>query len=124
MIFGFGREGSSLKQIEYIPFKTIFGYMFFQYGFYNFFINIVCNIVLFIPYGLLGFVFPRLVSIKLNLIYFLFPLLIIEFIQYISGRGTADIDDVILNSLGVVIGNLLYNSKYIQAIVVGVSKAK
>jgi len=33
---------------------------------------------------------------------------IIESIQYISGRGVADVDDVFLNTLGMLIGFFLF----------------
>lgn len=115
MLFGFGRMTDDFKQIQPIPFKTIGDFIFLQNGFYHFFINIICNIVLFIPFGFLGLIFPKLQSLKWNLIYFWIGLILMEFLQYITGRGIADVDDFILNSIGVILGNFLMRSKFFQA---------
>lgn len=114
MLFGFGRMADDFKQIQLIPFKTIGDFIFLQNGFYHFFINIICNIVLFIPFGFLGLIFPKLQSLRWNLVYFWIGLTLMEILQYITGRGTADIDDFILNSIGVILGNFLMRSKFFQ----------
>lgn len=115
MLFGFGRKADDFKQIQLIPFKTIGDFIFLQNGFHHFFINIICNIVLFIPFGFLGLIFPKLQSLKWNLIYFWMGLFLMEFLQYTTGRGMADIDDFFLNSIGVLLGNFLLKSKFFQA---------
>ena len=115
MLFGFGRKADDFKQIQLIPFKTIGDFIFLQNGFHHFFINIICNIVLFIPFGFLGLISPKLQSLKWNLIYFWLGLTLMEFLQYTTGRGMADIDDFFLNSIGVLLGNFLLKSKFFQA---------
>ena len=70
--------------------------------------GIVLNIALFIPFGwFLEATYLR----KNNLFVFLQPVLlsvIIEFVQYYTGRGTADIDDVISNSMGGASGVVFF----------------
>jgi glycopeptide antibiotics resistance protein len=71
--------------------------------------NIIGNIILFIPLGiLLPLISNKFHSLKkMTVIAFLFSLFI-EFIQFISFHfgiyRTADIDDIILNILGAVLG--------------------
>lgn len=114
MLFGFGRKADDFKQKQLIPFKTMGEFVFLQNGFNHFFINIICNIILFIPFGFFGTIFSRFRYLKWNLIFFWIALFIIEFLQYFTGKGTADVDDFILNSKGVVLGNYLLNSKFFQ----------
>lgn len=108
MFLGFGRTTNSEKTIQLVPFSTIFK-MFSQINdFKRFAINILGNVLLFIPYGFLGILFEKLKNPK-----FLFPIFIlaisfVEFLQFITKRGFAEIDDVILNSMGVAIGFGIY----------------
>lgn len=65
------------------------------------------NVIIFIPFGFLGWVFPRLNDLK-NLIFtFLSAILIIEALQYFTRMGICEVDDVILNTLGVYLGWLM-----------------
>ncbi|QGS69057.1 VanZ family protein [Oceanobacillus sp. 143] len=69
------------------------------------FYNLAANIGLFVPYGLV-IMMNRLKKIM----QFLLPLLfisMIELFQYITRRGSMDIDDLILNMFGVYVGYLL-----------------
>lgn len=97
-------------QIKYTPFKTIFYYCteVIKYDKKEFVENIFGNIILFIPYGFLGILFPKLKQFKWLIGAFFVVINIIEFSQYYLRRGFADIDDVILNSLGVIIGYFIY----------------
>mgnify|MGYP002624252111 CR=1 FL=1 len=99
-----------MQMVNIVPFKTIFGY--FQ-RLVNHRINtdivvrnLFVNLVLFLP---MGMAIPVLCENKINkfwkfLILIILMTFIIEIIQFISMRGTADIDDVILNSIGGCIG--------------------
>lgn len=89
---------------NFIPFKEIFRY---QIGSRLFIKNIIGNILLFLPYGY--FTADYLKSKKVGIIVFLTMLLsiTIEFVQFNIGR-TFDIDDVILNTTGGVLGYYLY----------------
>ncbi len=108
LFFGFGRTSNVEKTVQLIPFTTIYKMFTQVYDFKYFSINIIGNIVVFIPFGFLGIVFEKLKKAK-----FLFPIFILgistlEFLQFITRRGYAEIDDVILNTMGVAIGFWVY----------------
>ena len=89
---------------NYIPFKEIFRY---EVGSSLFVKNIIGNVLLFLPYGY--FASEYIKSKKLAAPCFLTFIVsfTIEVVQYNIGR-TFDIDDVILNTLGGLLGYLLY----------------
>lgn len=89
---------------NYIPFKEIFRY---EVGSSLFVKNIIGNVLLFLPYGY--FASEYIKSKKAWSICLLTTLvtITIEFVQLNIGR-TFDIDDVILNTLGGLLGYLLY----------------
>ncbi|ASK30512.1 teicoplanin resistance protein VanZ [Chryseobacterium sp. T16E-39] len=65
------------------------------------------NVVMFVPFGFLGWVFPKLSSLK-NLVFtFLSAIIIVEALQYFTRMGICEVDDVILNTLGVCLGWLM-----------------
>lgn len=74
--------------------------------------EIVENIALFVPFGYMAMsLFSMLNVRKSGVLTVLLAMLFsigIELLQYYSGRGTAEIDDVLNNTLGAVIGILLY----------------
>lgn len=67
-------------------------------------INIIGNIVMFAPFGFLGWILPKYNDFKTLLIAFLSILVAIEALQYFTRMGVFDIDDIILNSVGVYLG--------------------
>lgn len=74
------------------------------------FLNIVGNIILFIPFG---FLLSEIKNIN-NIIKFIISLIIIiilEFIQYITKKGVFDYIDIILNYIGIIIGFSLHIGK-------------
>lgn len=78
----------------------------FQYGSYVL-KQVLLNIVLFIPFGLLiGALKKPFIQITLSA--FLISIMI-ETLQYFNGRFT-DIDDILSNTLGAIIGYLIYAS--------------
>lgn len=108
LFFGFGRTSNVEKTVQLIPLTTIYKIFTQVDDFKHFSINIIGNIVVFIPFGVLGIVFEKLKKAK-----FLFPIFILgistlEFLQFITKRGYAEIDDVILNTMGVAIGFWVY----------------
>lgn len=109
MFYASGREPSEISYIQHQPFITI-QHFFNDNNIDNqaFIVNIFGNIFLFSPFGWLGLCikkFNRFVPITL---FFLIGISIIESIQYMSGRGVADIDDVFLNTIGMLIGFVLF----------------
>jgi len=111
LYFGVARDfPDSPFKINYSPFQTIIEYVttVLPYRPGEFSQNILGNIILFIPYGFLGVLYPKLNHFKWLLLVFFITINIIEFSQYYFNRGFADIDDVILNTFGVTIGFLIY----------------
>jgi glycopeptide antibiotics resistance protein len=78
--------------------------------------EMISNFVVFIPFGLLlGTTFKK-ATFWLKFAYILVFSLAVEMIQYIFAIGVTDVTDVIMNSLGGLLGLLLYNfgSKYMN----------
>lgn len=107
LMLNFG--GTQSGEGNLIPFKTIIPYVTGKMGLLIGGINIAGNIVLLIPIGLLmPFVFHRLNTKKSFIIALVFCLLI-EGFQAILKIGIFDIDDVILNVLGFMMGYWSYS---------------
>ena len=65
------------------------------------FINVCGNILMFMPFGFLGIVFPKLNDFRTLIINFISAIVVVESLQYITRLGVFDIDDIILNTLGL-----------------------
>jgi glycopeptide antibiotics resistance protein len=70
--------------------------------------NLVGNIVIFIPLGTYLLLFKKDKRVSTNLLFIFIVSLCVEIIQGIFNLGTSDIDDIILNCLGGLIGILAY----------------
>lgn len=106
------KENKTVNVVLYVVFLIIFLFFRksktgFNFTFYLFdwiskifknkviFINIIGNIILFIPFGI----------IMKNKIYYAFLIVIfIEVFQVILNRGLFDIVDIVLNYIGIIIG--------------------
>lgn len=97
-------QDSNYGVSNYVPFKEIFRYSF---GSHKFFKNILGNIMLFIPYGFLSSYLLKNKKLSVTFILSLIASITIEVVQYHIGR-VFDIDDIILNVLGGIIGGLLF----------------
>lgn len=95
---------------NFIPFRTIFSYLERAYNStINTSIvisNLLGNFVMFVP---MGMALPVLFSEKFNklwkiIVFIIFLVMIIEITQFITFTGSADIDDILLNSIGAMIG--------------------
>lgn len=78
-------------------------------------LNFAGNVIAFIPFG---YLLPKIVKKKLGLFYtvlfsFEFSLLV-ELTQLISRTGSFDVDDLILNTLGGLIGYILYYGRFVS----------
>ena len=93
---------------NFIPFKEIMRYEITDPLFIR---NIIGNIALFVPFGYIVADVLRIICKKTNfficVIYVLLTSLSIEVIQYFIGR-TFDIDDIILNFVGGIIGYIVF----------------
>jgi glycopeptide antibiotics resistance protein len=98
------------RSINLIPFYSIKEYIFsssvtikkFAFG------NVAGNIVIFIPLGTFLLLFKKDKRVLINLLLIFIVSLFVESVQGILGIGASDIDDIILNCLGGLIGILAY----------------
>ncbi|GEP67172.1 hypothetical protein CBE01nite_49400 [Clostridium beijerinckii] len=98
------------RSINLIPFYSIKEYLFsssasikkFAFG------NVGGNIAIFIPLGAYLLLFKNNKRVITNLLFVFIVSLFVEIIQGIFGIGASDIDDIILNCLGGLIGILGY----------------
>ena len=104
--FRFSGEG---LRFNFIPFKTITAYLG-GVGDDNvdvWFFNLFGNILAFMPMGfLLPLIFRKVKSAGALVINVFIISSVLEIIQLVTKLGTADIDDVILNTLGGFLGYL------------------
>lgn len=108
-INGFGIVKNGIHNTNLVPFKVLFDTYneVFVNGYINYFIiNFLGNIILFIPFGIF---IPTLwnVSSKRVIIIGFCISFFIEVCQLFLTRGT-DIDDLLLNTIGVSLGLLIY----------------
>jgi glycopeptide antibiotics resistance protein len=98
--FGGAQDGAA----NFLPFKTILFYLLGAKGSVIGFINLVGNIALLVPVGFLfSFVYQN-VTWKKSLIVAVTAGFAIEGMQAVLRVGIFDIDDVLLNALGVMLG--------------------
>jgi glycopeptide antibiotics resistance protein len=104
----YGREFVH-RSINIIPFKTINQFLTSSYNQNIVVTNILGNILAFMPMGfLLPLVFKKLDNFKKVLLFVLIGTVSIEVLQYITGAGATDIDDVILNAVGGILGYIIF----------------
>lgn len=107
------QNGVSFKRLtpQMIPFKNIIFYVKRMQVWHDWFgLNLACNVLMFIPYGILLPVIKKNHDklIRTVLLSGCIFSICIEIFQYITGFGLCDIDDVIMNTLGVGIGFTIY----------------
>ncbi|WP_312993270.1 VanZ family protein [Chryseobacterium flavum] len=73
---------------------------------------ILGNIIMFIPFGFLGWILPGFKDLKTLLIAFVSSIVTVEALQYFTRMGILEVDDILLNTLGVYVGWLL--SRWIE----------
>ena len=109
-----------LETSNFIPFATIIGYVSGMVS--NdintsiVIINLVTNLLLFAP---MGFFIPMLFQDKIKntkqfLIIIIILTFLVEIIQFITYRGSTDIDDIILNTIGASIVYMLMKTKAVK----------
>lgn len=87
-----------------VPFTEILRY---KVGTTNFYINVIGNIVVFIPFGYFISRYIKPKKILPILIVSVISSATVEFVQLCIGRSF-DVDDIILNAVGALIGFLFY----------------
>ncbi|GFZ30006.1 membrane protein, VanZ family [Clostridium zeae] len=106
----FNNQRNSERSINLIPFYSIKEYIFSNSATIKRFAfsNVVGNIVIFMPLGTYLLLFKKNKKVINNLFFIFIVSLFIEIIQGILGIGASDIDDIILNCLGGLVGILGY----------------
>ena len=90
--------------INLVPFREIFRY---EIGSYKFTKNVIGNILLFVPFGYFSAYYLNSRKLKTTVVVTLIVTTGAEIIQYYIGR-VFDIDDIILNLIGGILGYLLF----------------
>ena len=114
-IDGLSYQQMLLENINLKPFYTIDNYLniivYYPDSFYfkHCIINLVGNVILFIP---AGFLIPRVFKSMRKFFPFLLTcvlsIMFIELVQLFALLGSFDIDDIILNLSGILIGYILF----------------
>ncbi len=109
----YGR-GNGLRGINIVPFSTIVQYLTRHMGTRNIIVNLAGNIAAFMPMGfLLPLAFKSMKKFSRVIAASIFATVLIEVVQYLTGSGISDIDDIFLNVLGGISGYLLYKALFI-----------
>lgn len=105
MFYASGREPSDISYLQPEPFITITHFLNSKnIDQLDFAINIFGNVFLFSPFGWLGLCVAKFNRLNTITIFFILSITLIESLQYLTGRGVADIDDIFLNTFGMLIG--------------------
>ena len=107
MFLGFGREQHEANIVRLLPLVSTILFVQNTTSWESIIINLFGNIIMFIPFGFLGWLNAKYFSFKKLIVDFLSVLIIVEALQYLTRLGVFDIDDLALNSLGVWIGFLM-----------------
>lgn len=119
LLFGQRMEGESLRisfgntreNVNFVPFETVRLYVrLLRNGaskqlLRHAVINLVGNVVMFVPLGwLLPVVWEKLRAFFKTLLLSAFLICTVEAVQYFTALGSCDVDDLILNLVGVTFG--------------------
>ncbi len=117
MFIGFGREIHTGGPLQYnlIPLRTVSLYFDMNNGLslISRFVNLLGNVVVFIPFGILiPLAKTRPISWKRISLYAVPCILLLEFLQMLLHVGSFDIDDLLLNMLGIWTGYCMFRIGY------------
>ncbi|MBU8917657.1 VanZ family protein [Bacillus sp. FJAT-29953] len=96
------------NQINYIPLKTITSFFVGHGNFLVAFYNLTANVLQFLPFGVTALMLYNDLSKSRLFLISTVVILLIETAQYFSKRGSMDIDDLLLNLVGVGFGYFVY----------------
>ncbi len=104
------RPLGSEHSLNLIPFATISNYVFSPSAVVKRFavVNVIGNIVAFVPLGAFLPLVGRRTGIWANLLVVACASVAVEIVQGVFGLGASDVDDVLLNTLGGLIGILFF----------------
>ena len=98
------QDDVSWSSNNFIPFKEILRYHITSRLFIK---NVLGNMLMFLPFGFFTSYFLKVEKIHLPLILTLIASISIEIVQMIIGR-VFDVDDILLNIIGGILGYLMY----------------
>ena len=118
----YGRIRYDSPQSNLVPFQEIHRYLSqFREITFLAIINVIGNTLIFVPFGALLFIFSKkLAKFHNTVLLSLLLSLAIETTQYFTRVGVFDVDDIMLNTLGGIIGWIIY--KIVYGIYKGVSR--
>lgn len=116
MFFASGRTEFTIGFLQLNPFQTIQHFLIDDFQLEGSIINLIGNVFVFSPFGFLGLKFKTLNNIGILTPFFMLSIILIEFLQYTTARGTADIDDLFLNTIGMMLGFYTYISLKVRFI--------
>ena len=105
------------RRANFVPFGTIRRYikLLSSGGSSIAYLNLIGNIILFIPMAVyLPWFVKGLRKFWKDVLAALAIIILIEIVEYITGRGSLDVDDVILNLLGAIIGYGIWKIPFIK----------
>ncbi|SIO04291.1 VanZ family protein [Chryseobacterium scophthalmum] len=109
MFFGMGRLQYEDNIVRIKPIVSTIWFIHETISWLDIIRIVLGNVVMFIPFGFLGWIFPQLKNLKSLIITFVSAIVIVEALQYFSRLGVFDVDDVLLNTFGVFLGFLIRN---------------
>ena len=109
MFFGMGRTQMEDNLLTIEPIFSTINFIKGCISWKDIIIIVVGNVVMFIPFGFLGWIFPKLRELKSLLFTFISAITIVEVTQYFTRMGIFEVDDIILNTFGVFLGFLIRN---------------
>ncbi|MCE3076776.1 VanZ family protein [Chryseobacterium gwangjuense] len=107
MFFGMGRTQMEDNLLTFEPIFSTINFIKGCISWKDIVMIVVGNVVMFIPFGFLGWIFPKLKELKSLLFAFISAITIVEAIQYFTRMGIFEVDDIILNTFGVFLGFLM-----------------
>jgi glycopeptide antibiotics resistance protein len=105
------RSYSGARRYNLYPFKTVMEFISndAKYNLQVIFINLIANIIAFIPLGFfISLLFRKSRKLINTALFCVFIIICIEIGQFILKVGVLDIDDIILNTAGCVLGFMIY----------------
>jgi glycopeptide antibiotics resistance protein len=107
MFLGMGRSQYEDNVIRMQPVWSTIGFIKDTILWKDIIMIVLGNVIMFIPFGFLGWLFPKLNNLKNLLFSFLSAITIVEALQYFTRMGIFEMDDIILNTFGVYLGWLV-----------------
>ncbi|WP_344824377.1 VanZ family protein [Chryseobacterium ginsenosidimutans] len=107
MFFGMGRTQFDDNLLTMEPIISTINFIKGCISWKDIVIIVVGNVVMFIPFGFLGWIFSKFKDLKTLLFAFISVITIVEALQYFTRMGIFEVDDIILNTFGVLLGFLL-----------------